>query len=245
MAIDNHHCSVLSDFEVEFAARLGGDFQKEAILLGDAELMLGGYVRTLFRGQEVFMEPNVVKQLKSASADNRKVAVWTLLVGEAYERHHSGHLLFGTGHLSRALSCVRDAWECIEWGEVCLRLAPQADRWVVGESVKAPKGFKFPARVPRLLEGKSADVLNTYGTHPYFESAMLSVLPASFDDPDDSRPYYELTRSGAATMLFVFGLAIDYVLWQVPKLEDGTPGGSALVGKIATELGIGHILPGG
>ena len=235
---EDHRCSPLSAFEVAIAAKIESDFGEQLALLHEAHLMLGDYVRALFGGQDVFKRPGLTKQLKHASMDSRKLAVWTLLVGEGYERLNSGRLLLLSGHQSRALACVRDAWESLEWAEICLNSAAETNKWLAGKKVKKPREFTFPTRLPRLLQGKTADIWNTHGTHPYFESVLISVLPATFDDADDQRPYYELTRTGIITSLFVFGLTIEYVGWRSPELEGASPGRSDLVKRIGTVLRI-------
>ena len=72
-----HLCPVLSPFERDMAAKIEDDFGVELELVYKAQAMIYPHVRGLFGSQDVFTQPNLMKQLRSASSEARKVAVPT------------------------------------------------------------------------------------------------------------------------------------------------------------------------
>jgi len=127
---------VLSGSEQGMAAKLWQTFATEMQQIDDGLNVLRRCVLKLTHSNVLLNRPNLTTQLAAADAGSRGPAVWTILVNEALERFTAGRLLFISGHYSRALSCLRDAVESLQWAEVCMVKDDEAERWVHGKKVK-------------------------------------------------------------------------------------------------------------
>lgn len=154
-------------------------------------------------------------------------AVWLVLCVEALERLIAGRLLLFTGHQSRALSCIRDAYECLQWADVCRCCDEESERWLRGKQVRVPKNFNYTP--PLSKDSIDYKLFNVWGTHAYFNSANLSLLPLSpfhpaLNEVEGITPLYRTnTLASLGFMLMAIELLFAYITNVRPTLRKTIP----------------------
>ena len=94
------------------------EFPIEILAIVGSLMALAECLSLLFRTQPLFDRKDLVEQLQKADNDDKRSCLWTMLLYESLERLYSARLLLFTGHQSRCLSCVRDAFECLRKSDV-------------------------------------------------------------------------------------------------------------------------------
>ena len=153
-------------------------------------------------------------------------AVCAFLCSEALERLIAARLLIFTGHISRALSCIRDAYECLRCSDVCRASDTESRRWLKGRKVKVPQGFVLTA----LLAQDSMDhkLFNKWGTHAYYESVIMSAVLGPFCPQletmeETERIYTENSSACIGFILFAIRDMLGYLVIIHQKSIETTP----------------------
>ncbi len=201
--------------------------------------LLKHLVQTLMHKQEIFFKPDLSANLKCADKNTKCLATSTVLLIESVERLLSARLLFLTGHQSRCLSCVRDAYECLLWSDICFSNENEANKWIDGKMVKRHKSHQPPAQLSSDVANRIQHVLSTWGTHPYILSCLTSVystVTPKNTDEDQSGAYEFLERRSLIATLHVAGTAAEYVLIVDPSLESDVENTREIISQIKKRI---------
>lgn len=242
--MSNRRRKLVSNREERMWKRLVEDFRDEVACFEDGLDTLASCVLAKVKSQPIFSGPDPIRELKEADHGTRDWGVWTLLLNEALERLEASRLLLLTGHQSRALSCARDAFECILWAHICLRDDRQANRWLQNHKPKPRNDFDYPAQLSSTIRQKVQEVFSPSGTHAYLDACMRSLNPRAVLVPkraknaEVSKVYRQCTRFGFYAILLVVDTAIEYVLGVDPSAAQGTPGAQSVVERIESTIGV-------
>jgi hypothetical protein len=153
-------------------------------------------------------------------------AVCAFLVTEALDRLIAARLLIFTGHMSRALSCIRDAYECLRYSDICRMSKTEGKKWLEGKKVRVPKGFVFAA--PLAQDNSEEKLFNKWGTHAYLEAVLVSAMlgpfhPESATIEGTDRIYKENSLSCMGLILLAIQNMLRYLVMIHKKAEETTP----------------------
>lgn len=153
-------------------------------------------------------------------------AVCAFLVTEALDRLIAARLLIFTGHMSRALSCIRDAYECLRYSDICRTSKAESKKWLEGKKVRAPKGFGLAA--PLAQDSTKEELFNKWGTHAYFEAVMISAMlgpfhPQSAMIEGTDRIYKENSLGCMGFLLLAIQNMLTYLVIIYKNAEQTTP----------------------
>lgn len=153
------------------------DFADRVACLEDGLNLLSDAMHIIVKSEELLCKPDLDKNLVANSTDEkaRCRAIQAILLVETWDRLRCSVLLMQTGHQSRALSCVRDAFECLRTACVCGASNREAVRFSRAKRIKSARTFKYPSYLSNPEWDKAQEILNVWGTHPYYQAATLGI----------------------------------------------------------------------
>lgn len=178
---------------------------------------LGACVNTLASEQPEFHQTNLTGRLRVSNGPTRCRGTHILILGYCVDLLYAGVLLLLTGYNGRALSCVRDVYEGLRFADSCLSNADAASNWLEGKRLNKPKGHKFPPEIDLGQQAKG--ILNAWGTHPQYESAMSAwISRARLCGEMDEIDRFLVLRD-FATLLDASSKGLSYVLRRHTDLD--------------------------
>ena len=240
--MSNRRKNLVSDLEERMWKRILEDFPDEITCFEDGLDTLEACVLVQIQSERLFSGPDPMEELKNADKNTRGWGAGTILVWEAHERLVAGRLLLLTGHQSRALSCARDAFECLQWADICLKDDNEAKRWLRDSKPKARPAFGYSPKLSRDIQAKAQQALSTSGTHPYLGAIVRSLnpravlVPERTGEADAIRSYRLSTLFSFYAILLVTGTAIEYVVDSNPIFVEKVSGAGSVSKRIESIL---------
>lgn len=221
--------SLFTELELTFCKELHANHSDAVATLDATSGAIAGWAVDFYETEPALAKP--LAEQPNLSDDSVCSVAFTLLFGETVERLRCARLLLFTGHVSRAISCVRDSLEALQWAHVTRIVPTQARGWMKGNAVKVPKSLTLPPYVSTQLRDESSQLLNVQGTHPYSESVYLSLFSASAGQTapvQQNMLYFVALNFGR--VVATTGLVAAYCLDQFPKLQ--TPEALAIISAV-------------
>lgn len=193
------------------------EFPLEVLSIMGNFIILANCISSLVHTQPILEKSGFVDKLLEADKEEKCLGVWTLLLQETLQRLYSARLLLFTGHQSRCLSCVRDAFECLRWADICLKDVYQADCWLRGKDVTAQRSHVYPDLICDEVNSKIQSVLNPEGTHAYLRACLISIQSIHVE----VTPVFKaLIQRSIVSMISVIDTSIAYTLNARPDLRE-------------------------
>lgn len=206
----------LDEIEKSTWKYLLGAFPLETLAIMGNLSLLTNCVSVLVHSQPLLEQDDFVEQLQKSNDDDRRNGVWTVLIHEAFERLYTARLLLFTGHQGRCLACIRDAFECLRWADVCLKDVSPADRWLRGKDVTARRGHIYHELLSDERNTKIQSVLNPEGTHAYLRACLISLPSVDVEETPLSKA---LIQRSIVFLVSVIDTTIGYTLSTRPELR--------------------------
>jgi len=194
-------------------------------IMGNLSL-LGNCVSVLVGSQPILGQDDFVEQLQKSNDNDRRNGAWTVLIHEAFHRLYTARLLLFTGHQGRCLACIRDAFECLRWADVCLKDVYQADCWLRGKDVTAQRRHIYHELLSEEKNTRIQSVLNPEGTHAYLKACLISLHSIHVQETPLSKA---VIQRSIVSLLSVIDTIISYILNTRPELREAVEIDPALV----------------
>jgi hypothetical protein len=206
----------LDDIEKATWEYICKEFSLEILSITDNFIVFGNILDALIHTQPILESSSYIDKLQEAEKHCKCKGVSTLLLLESFERLYSARLLLFTGHQSRCLSCIRDAFECLRKADVCLHNEYQADFWLRGKDVTAQRGYIYHELLSDAENSKIQSVLNPEGTHAYLKSCLISIHSTQ----TSANPMFKvLIQRSIVALISILDKAIGYTLKTTPSLS--------------------------
>ncbi len=230
----------LSNSERRMYRRTVKDFGSEIICFDEGLNVLASCVLIRVQNEPLLSSTDAIEHLKKADDSTRSWGVWTLLVNHARLLLEATSLLLLTGHQNRALSCARDAFEALQWADICLNNSQQARRWLDNKKPKT-NGVTYNSHLSKDTGDMAQRVLSTSGTHPYLDACVRSlnaraVVASRRPKKEAVEAYKRSTLFSLYACLLVTKTAIEYVVHSDTALAQSVSGAAGVVGRIYSTL---------